>query len=116
MSYGGGNDETMLFRFIFNRLPKLAEYGQFAESFAGADLLIVSDFAWMPLAGDVQDMISKARAGGMRMCALGVDVDSVELNSVDSDDFGDGGIAFLSICDICYLWNDGVIRRYSKNR
>lgn len=88
----GCNDENVLFRFIFTEfLPEEPAYD-------AADILCISDFGWTQLEEDVEDLISKAKAGGMKFYGLAVGCDSKG-----------GHITCEAIenCDSKWLWDNG---------
>ena len=121
-SYGGGNDENLLFNFIFNRLPKAPDYRRFAKAFKGADLLIVSDFYWGGLFPDVKMNIERSRKQGMRFFALGIgnksmfeDGGSKEEDFVMPIDIG-GGFDFYNECDFKFVYDDGVCSQIKSKR
>ena len=69
-SYGGGNDEEKLFRFLFERMPKSSAYRKYAGDFKGADMLVISDFIWCPMDDETETMIEEARRKGMRIFSV----------------------------------------------
>lgn len=69
-SYGGGNDENKLFRFIFSRMPKTARYRNVTNDLKGADMLIISDFEWDRPEQDTLKLLEEARSKGMRIFTL----------------------------------------------
>lgn len=73
-SHGGGNDENILFRFLFEQLPFSRRFSKLKNRFSGADLLMISDFMWQPLNEKITAMISEAREKGMRIFSLAVDL------------------------------------------
>ncbi len=77
-SYSGGNDETKLFKFLFQTLPTAPFYKRHAKVFKGADLLIISDFQWGRIASDTKALIDRARRSGMKIHALGIGLISTE--------------------------------------
>lgn len=72
LSYGGGNNEDMLFSFIFEKLPKSRYSRAMNGSLDGADLLVISDFQWMGLNDETVEIITKEREKGMRFYSLGI--------------------------------------------
>lgn len=113
-SYDGGNNENLLFTFIFTHLRKSEKYSRLAETSRGADLLVISDFEWSPLDVEVQSLIEKARAEGMRFCGLGIEVDRSQLERNEPEEIAlfVTGETFFKQCDLCYISNDGEINRY----
>ncbi|MBD5328896.1 MAG: hypothetical protein HDS03_03235 [Bacteroides sp.] len=75
-SYGGGNDENLLFDFIFNGLPNNSKYKKIENLFSGADLLMISDFEWGSLTDDALNLLENARKEGMKIFSLGMDYES----------------------------------------
>ncbi len=69
-SYGGGNDENLLFKFIFRSLLKGRKYSHLKNKLVGADLLVVSDYMWGWLSKNVVKDIDKAISNGMRIYSL----------------------------------------------
>lgn len=124
-SYGGGNDENILFKFIFEQLPEMPKYKQFSETFDNADLLIVSDFEWFGINKEVSKNIIAAKKNGMRLYALNVDAfgydeEDEEFNAFEAkfedvlDDDGESvgfinGRDFFESCDFRYIYKDGKI-------
>lgn len=114
LSYSGGNDENLLFNFIFKMLPKAPDYRRFAKAFKGADLLIVSDFYWGGLFPDVKMNIERARKQGMRFFALGIGNKTMfeDSGSKEEEYFGpfDVGVGFdfYNECDFKFVYDDGV--------
>lgn len=120
-SYGGGNDENLLFNFIFNRLPKAPDYRRFAKVFKGADLLIVSDFFWGGLDQKVQMNIERARKQGMRFFALGIGNKSMFEGTGGNEDEDDreyrmvDGFDFYKKCDFKFVYDDGACSQVSPS-
>lgn len=108
-SYSGGNDENMLFDFIFRKLPEKAGYKQFGEQFECADLLIISDFLWGPLDKETQKLIRKARRNGMKFYALTTGKYPTEyFEEEDEEEFSmNSGFSFFADCDHKYRYSDG---------
>lgn len=73
-SYGGGNDEQMMFQFVFDTLPCNRRFRKYADQFSGADMLIISDFKWSHLGTDTLSKIEAARSQGLRMFAFSVNM------------------------------------------
>lgn len=62
----GGNDESKMFRFLFQEfLPQ-------EPAFESADVLCISDFMWPFLDNDVKQSIQKAKVDGMKFYGLAV--------------------------------------------
>lgn len=60
----GGNDESKMFRFLFQEfLPQ-------EPAFESADVLCISDFMWPFLDNDVKQSIQKAKVDGMKFYGL----------------------------------------------
>lgn len=114
-SYNGGNDENNLFEFIFKKLPKIPEYRRISRSFAGADILVISDFEWGPIFEENQHLIAEARQGGMKLYGLGIDIWQQTLRMIEYDrcQMLDDGYAFLKGCDYPYLYHNGKVWEYS---
>lgn len=74
-SYGGGNDENKLFRFLFRRMPCLSCYKDFVDEHKGADMLVISDFLWNRIEKDISEFIDSARRKGMRIFSVGITSD-----------------------------------------
>ncbi len=72
LSYSGGNNENMLFDFIFNQLPREPKYNPFANNFHNADMLVISDFMWTPIVPKIMSLVNKAKDDGMRIFSLSV--------------------------------------------
>ncbi|MDE7345305.1 MAG: hypothetical protein K2N48_01015 [Muribaculaceae bacterium] len=72
-SYGGGNDENKLFRFLFERLPNTKGYVDFSIDMRGADLLVISDFLWDRIESVTATRIDTARSNGLRIFSVGID-------------------------------------------
>lgn len=112
-SYGGGNNEDMLFKFLFKELPSNAKYAQFKHNFDNADLLIVSDFFWGGIGKEAKILIDKAREEGMLFYGLcigepqkiefdGDVVDDIDLNS---------GFDFFNTCDHRYCYYNQKLKK-----
>ncbi len=116
-SYDGGNDENKLFNFIFTKLPKIPEYSRMARSFAGADLLLISDYQWGGISEKNQRLIADAREQGMKIYGLGVNVwpSHLEARRDDQDDFYANGYSFLAGCDHTYLYENGRVEEVAKH-
>ena len=128
-SYNGGNDEDMLFDFLFNKLPDIPKYRMFADAFAGADLLVISDFEWAGISARNEELINQARAGGMKFYALKIEMPEdffhgltpeliAEFSPMDSefeypefmsDSSPQGGEKFFGECDYRYVHRNGHI-------
>lgn len=72
LSYSGGNNENMLFDFVFNQLPREPKYSRFANNFHNADMLVISDFLWTPIVPKIMSLVNKAKDDGMRIFSLSV--------------------------------------------
>lgn len=90
-SYSGGNNENALFDFIFNRLPQEPKYRPFQSKFKNADMLVISDFQWAPLSTEIINLISSAKAEGMRIYALNVNNEEL----YDDEDLPNSGQIFF---------------------
>lgn len=117
-SYGGGNNEDLLFRFIFEILPKMKAYRRFAHAFEGADLLMVSDFIWMKLQPEIRRHLLSARLKGMKYYALGIGTKDVfecvaKGKSQEEYDEANGGYSFFRDCDHTFAF-DVLTRRCHK--
>ena len=71
-SYGGGNNENLLFTFIFRSLLKGRKHQHLKDSLEGADLLVISDYNWSWISKYVVKDLDKARLNGMRLYSLKV--------------------------------------------
>ena len=71
-TYGGGNNENLLFSFIFRSLLKGRKHHHLKASLEGADLLVISDYMWSWLSKYVVKDLDKARRNGMRLYSLKV--------------------------------------------
>ncbi|MBQ2046547.1 MAG: hypothetical protein II260_05090 [Muribaculaceae bacterium] len=71
-TYGGGNNENLLFSFIFRSLLKGRKHHHLKDSLEGADLLVISDYMWSWLSKYVVKDLDKARRNGMRLYSLKV--------------------------------------------
>lgn len=100
-SYSGGNDENMLFRFLFCKLPQSAHYRKFTDSFKGADLLIISDFQWGDITPKNHQLICKAREKGMKLYALCI-----------GTPYGD---EFYLDCDYRYVYDNDCCSEFKEN-
>lgn len=109
-SYGGGNNETRLFRFVFKGLAKTPQYRQLSERFEGADLLVISDFEWCPIANDVRALLQENKEKGMRF--FGVSTREIEgTTRYDFDEDLHNGEEFFNACDFRYIYSeDGSLR------
>lgn len=97
-SYGGGNDENKLFHFIFDRMPKIIRYREFAKELKGADMLLISDFRWNKLSAENLDLIDNAKNSGMRIFTIGINYE--------------GGASFFPSflkSDNRYIYSDGKL-------
>lgn len=121
-SYAGGNDESKLFKFLFHSFPKSPAYHNYSRLLEGADLLIMSDFQWDRLDKKVKSLIDHAKAGGMRIHALGVYLSAAAIAGKDNEWRDNGrregsekteyksGYDFFCDCDCRYIFNDGRVR------
>ncbi|MBQ5723685.1 MAG: hypothetical protein IIV64_05760 [Muribaculaceae bacterium] len=96
-SYHGGNDENLLFSFIFRLLLNNPKYSHIRKKIAGADMLVISDFEWEGVSKRNSENISNARKNGMRFFSLDVDA------------FGEtfGAKEYLKQCDYRYDYIEG---------
>ncbi len=112
-SYGGGNDENKLFDFIFTKMPDKPQYRQFATSFEGADILVISDFEWSPIYDKNKKLIAEARMDGMKFYGLGIHTREYQLDNInDPDDDWMDGYRFLKRCDYRYIYDKGKVVEY----
>lgn len=105
-SYGGGNDEEKLFKFLFEKLPTIPRYSRFANAFKGADLLVISDFIWSSIAKKVKSLLDDARSGGMKFYALMVNMRETDFSMFEFEKEKGGyssGYEFYTDCDYRYL-------------
>lgn len=112
-SYGGGNDENRLFKFIFDELPDNKRFSKFAHQFNGADLLIISDFQWAPLATDVQSRIEAARSHGLKLYALSVNMMLSSAINVYVQDTMSGRDFYMN-CDYKYMCDNNHCFEYKE--
>ena len=115
-SYDGGNDENKLFHFIFKKLATTPEYKSFADSFRGADMLIISDFIWSYISKENLRFIDEARNAGMKLYGVCVFTES-DMHPMpgfqdDEDDQFLDGYGFLRQCDYSYQYRNGVVSEY----
>ena len=88
----GGNNETVLFKDLFERILPLE------PKFETADILCISDFGWDRLRYDVLELIQKAKCDGMKFYGLAVgDIAWVGKNYNES----------MSHCDSKWMWLNG---------
>lgn len=126
LSYGGGNDEDKMFRFIFQTLPQSIKYSSFKDSFENADLLVVSDFEWLTPSNESKELIENARNKGMQFYALGIgdveffkrenDFDKNKIEGINFDDWGFGGYGFFNNCDYRFIYDEGRCREMKKEK
>lgn len=114
-SYGGGNDEDNLFRFIFKILPTEERYKQVAGRFEGADLLIISDFKWADLRESSLKLIEQTRKCGLRIFSLMVGKHG-NLHPDSLEHFFKDGIAFFESSDFRYTYLNGECRQLSSKK
>ncbi|MBQ3604995.1 MAG: hypothetical protein II990_01935 [Muribaculaceae bacterium] len=104
-SYHGGNDENLLFRFIFCSLLKGRRYEHLRNKLSGADLLVISDYFWGGLSAKVEDSLDEAKRNGMRLFSLNVGGRS---SSICEDFYMDWlGTQYLKRCYQRYIYEDG---------
>lgn len=121
-SYSGGNDENLLFNFLFDLLPHNPKYLRFKNSFRGADILIISDFIWEKVTEDSKLKIDRAISDGMNFYALRIRMfDGGDYNSqyyheedlaesiFENCSFFKSGEEFYNACDFRYVYKDGGI-------
>lgn len=96
-SYKGGNDENLLFSFIFRSLLNNPQYAYIRRKIIGADMLVISDFEWGGISMRNYNDITNARKNGMRFFSLDVDA------------FGEtfGAKEYLKQCDYRYVYIEG---------
>lgn len=88
----GGNDENRMFSYLFGkRLPKEPAYDT-------ADILCISDFGWCYLCEEVQEMIAKAKEGGMKFYGLAVNLYNPRSMGI---------MEAMNICDSKWQWEGG---------
>lgn len=104
-SYDGGNDENLLFSFLFKELPQREEYRKFSHNFEGADLLIISDFSWCNIHKKVNKLLQENRDKGMRIYGVSTE-ESVSLYPHKDyyDEYNYNGYDFFNHCDFKYLY------------
>lgn len=123
-SYSGGNDENLLFHFLFELLPKNPKYRQFKNSFKSADLLIISDFIWERVNEQSKLKLDRAMTDGMKFYALRVrmfegeginyyrkrygEAEDEEISFEDCEYFNSGD-HFFNACDYKYAYKEGGI-------
>ena len=117
-SYGGGNDENRLIRFIFKRMPRMKRYKDFAGEMHGADMLVISDFRWVGLEPPQTELLLKARKKGMRIFSVGVNMDpqmSMYCGNAEEDYSGHlSGHRFFSMSDFRFRFEEGMIKEYRR--
>ncbi|MCC8174821.1 MAG: hypothetical protein LUC85_09775 [Bacteroidales bacterium] len=116
-SYSGGNDEDLLFNFLFEQLTKSPKYKSIMKAFKGADLLVVSDFEWRPLSVEATQSLETAKGSGMRIFSLVVDSygrwsgrgEYISLNDIifDPDTVRKNGRWFVDQSDHRFIYHDG---------
>lgn len=79
-TFGGGNNENLLFSFIFRSLLKGRKHQHLKASLEGADLLVISDYEWSWLSKHVVKDFVKAQRNGMRFYSLRVKDFNVQHN------------------------------------
>ncbi|MCC8039397.1 MAG: hypothetical protein LIP02_14885 [Bacteroidales bacterium] len=125
-SYAGGNDEDLLFDFVFNQLPCSQKYKGVMKAFKGADLLVVSDFEWQPLDPDKAQLLEDAKADGMRTFSLIIDCyghrvcrpssfNRLRYQGKDSDFVCKDGDWFISNSDHSFLYHNHRITPYTPS-
>lgn len=118
-SYGGGNDENKLFRFLFGRLPGLSIYKKIVNEHKGADMLVISDFLWNRIEKDISELIDSARGKGMRIFSVGItscktvrmfdnDEESKEYSRMSSG--YRSGMQFYLKSDFRYKYDEGRLK------
>ena len=124
-SYSGGNNEDLLFRFLFKELPASNRYQCFKNDFINADLLVISDFEWQVLNHQTCELLDKARQRGMRFFGLLVDefghnkdsysnIISLLDNRCLSDCKYVSGYDFFNSCDEHYTYTSGNCTKLKK--
>lgn len=121
LSYGGGNNENLLFDFLFRELPANDKYRAMKQAFCGADLLLISDFSWAPLSDASLALVAEARARDMKIYALGVDFSdrfcAMEHDPTPPDEeyfLMDDGYRFFDKCDYKFLYSHGRVTEYHQ--
>ena len=111
-SYGGGNNETRLFNFLFRLLPYNPNYKRFQRFFKNADLLVVSDFGWSPIDEDTVSVMKSKHEEGMKFYALGVnDLEIVKDPEKYIGRYGFQGADFLQLCDHRFTYSGGIVTK-----
>lgn len=96
-SYSGGNNENMLFNFLFKKLPSLPQYNKFKQHFRNADLLVVSDFIWSDLHKEIIKTIYNAITKGLKIYTLKVGESFNRIFDNTEEDCSYGGNRFLQM-------------------
>lgn len=115
-SYGGGNNEALLFKFLFKILPSHPRYKSIKNLFKGADLLVISDFLWCPLQEEAIGLIKTARNEGLKIYTLGVDFFDLKDNfyttesKMEGEEELENGFDFFAHSDYRFEYNNGFIR------
>ncbi len=104
-SYDGGNDENLLFSFLFNDLQHRTEYSRFSNKFDGADLLVISDFQWGYIRKKVNKLIRENQDKGIRIYGVSTEESILCHERKDYyDEFDYNGYDFFNSCDFRYLY------------
>lgn len=106
-SYGGGNDENILFKFALKGIYEQPQYEKTLRLFEGADFLVISDFAWGSLSQEVRKLLDEKRQNKIRFYALGVNTFFDGSGGVE-EDFEEcrSGIDFFQRCDCRFIYDN----------
>ncbi len=104
-SYDGGNDENLLFSFLFKELPQKEEYVRFSHNFERADLLVISDFSWCDINKKVNRILQENRDKGMRIYGVSTEESVLSYGQRDFfDEYNYNGYDFFNSCNFKYLY------------
>lgn len=109
-SYGGGNDENLLFAFVFQSLLKGQRYKHLKEKLAGADLLVISDYQWGFLAKNIKKLIEASCANGMKLYSLEIGMCDDRFDVISS-----ASEFYLEQCECRYKSVNGKCVGYKKH-
>ena len=108
-SNSGANNENLMFSFLFKSLLKGRKYAHLKDRVAGADLLVISDYQWSYIAGNVTELLDEAKASGMKFYSLEIG----NFDWIPQCDFGFGGsYSYLSRCECRHLFKNGRCVEY----
>ncbi len=110
MSYGGGNNENIMFGFILREIHKLPRYQECLKILDGADLLVISDFEWGELNADVRRDLEEKHRAGLQTYALGVndylkEIGHKTMAEEHFNRYGGDGFSFFKGCDHRYVYD-----------